>query len=128
MIEAVHENHVRVRCAHCDEVRDHAFADLHVAVLSTTSATVALPACTCGSVEYLIRTPRPAPADLASASHRHHLLVDHLHAELVRAKRVARTNHDATEVCPPVPEEVLAHWFPPGLSLRANGTEEANTP
>ena len=117
MIESIQEQHTVVRCAICEQPRDLRLEGLQVKTLDATTAVVALPSCACGAVEYLVRAVRPEHPEPGSQSHRHQLLVDHLHAELVRTQRISADSKDARKVCPPVSPDVLARWFPDGLSV-----------
>jgi hypothetical protein len=120
MIESIEDERIGVRCAECNQRRDVRLRGLEVRTLDSSTAIVALPTCRCGAFEFLVRATRPAPVAPGGMSHRHQLLVDHLHAELVRGGRVARESKDAEKVCPPVPAAELEHWFPSGLSLSAS--------
>ncbi|MBE7449151.1 MAG: hypothetical protein HS111_09715 [Kofleriaceae bacterium] len=117
MIEFMDDDRIGVRCAMCNEARDVRLQGVEVRTLSSVTAIVALPSCACGAIEFLVRAPRVATEILGGDTHRHQLLVDHLHATLARRGRVARDSKDAEKVCPPVPDAVLARWFPDGLKL-----------
>ena len=124
MIESIQEEQIVARCAACEKTRDVSLTGLVVQTLDRTTAIVALPPCGCGAVEYLIRAERPEHPDPGSEGHRHQLLVDHLHAELVRRERVAPASIKAGQICEPVAPAMLARWFPDGLCLRGDRAEE----
>ena len=122
MIESMEDERIHVRCAECNERRDVRLRGLEVRTLDSSTAIVAMPTCRCGAVEFLVRASRPAPPEPGSMSHRHQLLVDHLHAELVQAGRITRDSKDAEKVCPPVPAAELERWFAGRLSLEEEVT------
>lgn len=117
MIELIEGDRIGVRCGECREPRAVELRGIEVRTLSSAAAIVALPPCVCGAVEFLVRAARPEPEEPGGTTHRHQLLVDHLHATLARQGRVTRDSKDAEMVCPEVPRDVLARWFPTGLTL-----------
>jgi hypothetical protein len=117
MIEAIEALRISARCSMCKEVRDVELDALQVRTLDVATAIVALTPCPCGAVEFLVRAPRAEPQQPGNEDHRHHLLVDHLAAELVGRKQVAKGSKDAERICPAVEKDVLERWFPRGLRL-----------
>lgn len=124
MIESMSDDRIDVRCGECNEPRGVRLQAIDVRTLSSATAVVALPPCACGAVEFLVRAPRPEPEDQGGKTHRHQLLVDHLHATLARQGRFTRDSKDAEKVCPAVPDDVLARWFPKGLTLDGGDASE----
>ena len=121
MVEAMVGGEVVVRCAACEAARTLALDKLEARALGQM-AMIALPACACGAVEFLIRSDGAEHGQPESEGHRHQLLVDHLHAE-VAARGQAAASSDLRAVCKPVLPALLARWFPTGLCL-ADTAEE----
>lgn len=117
MVEYMEDQRIGVRCAMCAERRVVDLSGLLVRTLSSVTATVTLPPCNCGAVEFLVRAHRAASDGQGGDVRRHQLLVDHLHATLVRRAQVTNDSKDPEKVCPPVVDEVLKRWFPDGLKL-----------
>ncbi|KAB2911241.1 MAG: hypothetical protein F9K40_01190 [Kofleriaceae bacterium] len=117
MIESIEGDRIGVRCVECRESRAVELRGIEVRTLNSATAVVALPTCACGAVEFLVRAMRPEPEEPGGTTHRHQLLVDHLHATLARQGRVTPDSKDAEKVCPEVARDVLARWFPDGFSL-----------
>lgn len=122
MIESMEDERIGIRCAECHERRDMRLRGLEVRTLDSSTAVVAMPSCRCGAVEFLVRAARPEPEEPGGTTHRHQLLVDHLHATLARQGRVTRDSKDAEKVCPAVSDDVLAQWFPNGLVLASENS------
>mgnify|MGYP001599539336 FL=1 len=83
------------------------------------SNVVAMPGCTgCGSVEFLLRSPtgEDHPSQ-GSYGHRHKLLVDTLHAKLVKGGRLAQGLTPETAPIKEPPTAVMDRWFTDGLKL-----------
>jgi hypothetical protein len=99
----------------------------------TDATVVPLPACpTCRSTEFLLRSPdnEPAHPALGSFGHLHRMLVDEVHAELVKRKQVIPLLKDKQgrvdpKLAKPVAAEDVARWFPQGLKIEGRITEAA---
>jgi hypothetical protein len=96
---------------------------------------VPLPACpSCRSTEFLIRSPddeaaHPAPG---SFGHLHRLLVDQVHAELVKRKKVVPALKDKQgrvdpALAKPLSNDDVQRWFPTGLKIAVRDTETPST-
>lgn len=120
------------RCAKCDRENRVLLADLEVGLErddQVEDSVVPLPECpTCHSREFLLRSPaeeqeRPAQG---SAGYLHRLLVDELHAELVKKGHiVARLKDKMAEVFTrPIATEVKARFFDKGLKMPARAVEQ----
>ena len=80
---------------------------------------VAMPVCTvCGSAEFLLRSPDDEvhPSE-GSYGHKHKLLVDTLHAKLVKGGRLAQGLTAETAPIKEPPAAVMDRWFKDGLKL-----------
>jgi hypothetical protein len=124
------------RCGKCTAENRIALDSLEVGVArddQTDAHVVPLPACpTCRSREYLLRSPDGEPPHPAPGSfgHLHRLLVDAVHAELVKRKKVIPLLKDKQgrvdpKLAKPVPAEDAARWFPRGLKIEPRITEAA---
>ena len=97
----------------------------------TDPRVVPLPPCpACKSSEFLIRSTDGEPAHPAPGSfgHLHRLLVDQVHAELVKRKRVLPSLKDKqgvvqTGLAKPVAATELKRWFPSGMKIAVRETE-----
>ena len=124
------------RCGRCAAENRIALDTLEVGVArdeQTDASVVPLPACpTCRSTEFLLRSPNDEPAHPAPGSfgHLHRLLVDEMHAELVKRKKVIPLLKDNQgrvdpKLAKPVAVEELARWFPQGLKIEPRVAEAA---
>ena len=124
------------RCGRCAAENRIALDTLEVGVArdeQTDASVVPLPACpTCRSTEFLLRSPNDEPAHPAPGSfgHLHRLLVDEMHAELVKRKKVIPLLKDNQgrvdpKLAKPVAAEELARWFPQGLKIGPRVAEAA---
>ncbi|GAB4212031.1 MAG: hypothetical protein OHK0013_34290 [Sandaracinaceae bacterium] len=124
------------RCGKCAAENRIALDTLEVGVArdeQTDASVVPLPACpTCRSTEFLLRSPNDEPAHPAPGSfgHLHRLLVDEMHAELVKRKKVipllkANPGRVDPKLAKPVAAEELARWFPQGLKIEPRVAEAA---
>ena len=122
------------RCGRCAAENRIALDTLEVGVArdeQTDASVVPLPACpTCRSTEFLLRSPNDEPAHPAPGSfgHLHRLLVDEMHAELVKRKKVIPLLKDNQgrvdpKLAKPVAAEELARWFPQGLKIEPRVAE-----
>lgn len=122
------------RCGKCAAENRIALDTLEVGVArdeQTDASVVPLPACpTCRSTEFLLRSPNDEPAHPAPGSfgHLHRLLVDEMHAELVKRKKVIPLLKDNQgrvdpKLAKPVAAEELARWFPQGLKIEPRVAE-----
>jgi hypothetical protein len=135
-IYEVTDSEVVQRCGKCGTENRVALDALEVGVAreeQTDSSVVPLPACpTCRSSEFLFRSPdgeltHPAPG---SFGHLHRLLVDEVHAELVKRKKVIPLLKDKEgrvdpKLAKPVAAEERSRWFPQGLKIEPRLTEAA---
>lgn len=127
------------RCGKCAAENRIAIDSLEAGVARDEQAdphVVPLPACpTCRSTEFLIRSPdgeqgHPAPG---SFGHLHRMLVDQVHAELVKRKKVIgalkdkQGRVDATIARPVSPEDVQ-QWFSKGLKIELREVEQSLPP
>jgi len=109
-------------CIECGEVRAVAFDEIETGVGQGDqfdSGIVPLPECPkCGAREFLIRSAEgeehPSPG---SYGHLHRLLVDALHARLVKAERVVVGLDPKGVLLREPTEEVIGKWFKGGLVL-----------
>lgn len=136
---SIHEmtsTEVLQRCGKCAAENRIALDTLEVGVArdeQTDGSVVPLPACpTCRSTEFLLRSPNDEPAHPAPGSfgHLHRLLVDEMHAELVKRKKVIPLLKDNQgrvdpKLAKPVAAEELARWFPQGLKIEPRVAEAA---
>jgi len=120
------------RCAKCDRENRIALASIEVGVERDEQIeddVVPLPECpTCRSREFLLRSPpeeQEHPVQ-GTAGHLHRLLVDDLHAELVKKGRVvARLKDKTAEVFTrPIANEAKQRFFDKGLKLPARAVEQ----
>lgn len=116
------------RCASCDAENRIAMSDLEAGsggAEQVDARVIRLPPCAyCGSVEFLIRSEdtEAEHTALGSLGHRHRLLVDHLHAELVKGGRahaaLKQERSGAARRFGKAPAAAeLEKWFPNGLKL-----------
>ena len=136
---SIHEmtsTEVLQRCGKCAAENRIALDTLEVGVArdeQTDGSVVPLPACpTCRSTEFLLRSPNDEPAHPAPGSfgHLHRLLVDEMHAELVKRKKVIPLLKDNQgrvdpKLAKPVAAEELGRWFPQGLKIEPRIAEAA---
>ena len=136
---SVHEmnaTEVLQRCGKCAAENRIALDSLEVGVArddQTDATVVPLPECpTCRSTEFLLRSPDNEPAHSAPGSfgHLHRMLVDEVHAELVKRKKVIPLLQDKlgrvdAKLAKPVAAEDVARWFPLGLKIEARVSEAA---
>jgi hypothetical protein len=123
----IRETNVSQRCAHCDAVHCIEISSLEVGVAfgaQRDGRVVGLPPCArCGATEFLVRsTERTSSLRMAGSSgHLHRLLVDHLHAELVRRAQVAGSSNGTASsselLALPLREDERRRWFPHGLKI-----------
>lgn len=113
----VTNTHLTQRCATCEGVRELGFRDL--TPTNDEGDVLALPACSCGSVEFLVgaspdEPPHPSPG---SFGHRHRLVVD----ALVALVREATEEDDELPIADALSEQLgddaVQKWFPEGLKL-----------
>jgi hypothetical protein len=133
-IQEITSTEVVQRCAKCDHENRIALDDLEVGlergVDQVEDSIVPLPECpTCHSREFLVRSPadeQEYPGPQNSAGHLHRLIVDELHAELVKKGRVVeRLRKDADKVLTrPIATETRATFFKQGLKLPAPAVEQ----
>ncbi len=135
-IHELNTSDVLQRCGKCAAENRIVLDSLEVGVArddQTDAGVVPLPACpTCRSTEFLLRSPDNEPAHPAPGSfgHLHRMLVDEVHAELVKRKKVIPLLKDKQGVVDPklarpVAAEDVARWFPKGLKIEARLSEAA---
>jgi len=135
-IHEMNATEVLQRCGKCAAENRITLDSLEVGVArddQTDAAVVPLPACpTCRSTEFLLRSRDDEPVHPAPGSfgHLHRMLVDEVHAELVKRKRVIPSLKDKqgrvdAQLAKPVVAEDVARWFPQGLKIEARLTEAA---
>ncbi len=120
------------RCAKCDAENRVVLADLEVGIErddQVEDSIVPLPECpTCHSREFLLRSPvdEQEQAAQGGAGHLHRLLVDELHAELVKKGRVvAKLKGRADKVLTrPIAAETKRRFFDEGFKLPARALEQ----
>lgn len=123
-IREIRDTNIDQECAKCGALHTLAFSALEVGVVRDTQANsklIPLPACaTCGATEFLMRSPdaavHPAPG---SYGHMHSVLVDELHAKLVKANRIANGIDSKTVTLKEPSAETIGRYFPGGLKLAA---------
>ena len=127
------------RCGRCSAENRIAMGVLKVGVAheaQTDPRTIPLPACpTCASTEFLIRSPDDEPEYPAPGAfgHLHRLLVDELHAELVKADKVIPALLDSLgradqTLARPVAKVTRDRWFPTGMKIERPTVEAALQP
>jgi len=135
-IHELNTTDVLQRCGKCAAENRITLDSLEVGVArddQTDAGVVPLPACpTCRSTEFLLRSPDNEPAHPAPGSfgHLHRMLVDEVHAELVKRKKVIPLLKDKQgavdpKLAKPVAAEDVARWFPQGLKIEARLSEAA---
>lgn len=135
-IYEVTDSEVVQRCGKCGTENRLALDALEVGVAREEQmdpSVVPLPACpTCRSSEFLFRSPDVEPTHPAPGSfgHLHRLLVDEVHAELVKRKKVIPLLKDKEgrvdpKLAKPVAAEERSRWFPQGLKIEPRLTEAA---
>ena len=135
-IHELNTTDVLQRCGKCAAENRITLDSLEVGAArdgQTDAGVVPLPACpTCRSTEFLLRSPDNEPAHPAPGSfgHLHRMLVDEVHAELVKRKKVIPLLKDKQGVVDPklarpVAAEDVARWFPQGLKIEARLSEAA---
>ncbi|WP_223643767.1 hypothetical protein [Corallococcus sp. EGB] len=133
-IREVTDTDVVQQCGHCGASTRVQIDALEVGVArddQTDASVVPLPACpTCRSTEFLLRSPEDEPPHPAPGSfgHLHRLLVDEVHAALVKRKKVIPLLKDKQgrvdpKLAKPVAAEELARWFPRGLKIEPRVAE-----
>jgi hypothetical protein len=129
-LHEVTEDTVVQRCANCKRDNRIAIASLTVGVEHgehRDESLITLPVCPgCSSVEVLRRSAddegdHPAPGTFG---HLHRMLVDHLHAELVRRAQVAPAvrkadGRSAPVLARPLTADAIERWFPRGMKLES---------
>lgn len=134
-IHEVTDTDVLQRCAGCGDERRVLIDDLEVGVAREDQVDpllVPMPPCAaCGSSEFLVRAPdnEPEYPSPGAFGHLHRMLVDHLHAELVRRDRVVASLRDQegrapTLLAKPLTTETRTRWFPRGMKVEAPAKEQ----
>jgi hypothetical protein len=127
------------RCAKCDAENRIVIDSLEAGVARDDQAdprVVALPPCpTCKSTEFLIRSPDDEPMypTPGSFGHLHRMLVDQVHAELVKRKKIIEALKDKqgrvdASLARPVSDEDARRWFSKGFKIELRDTEQPAPP
>jgi hypothetical protein len=127
------------RCGKCNAENRIPVTGIEVGIAheaQTDARTIPLPACpTCGSSEFLIRSPDDEPEYPAPGTfgHLHRMLVDDLHAELVKADKVIPAlldslGHADPTLARPVEQAARDRWFPSGMKVGASAVEAVSVP
>ncbi len=138
-IHEMNATEVLQRCSKCNAENRIVIDSLEAGVArddQTDARIVPLPACpTCRSTEFLIRSPddeqaHPAPG---SFGHLHRMLVDQVHAELIKRKKVIGALKDKqgrvdSSVARPVSSDDVQRWFSGGLKIELRETEQPAPP
>lgn len=131
-IQELTDTEIIQRCAKCDRENRIALSDVQVGLErdeQVDDSVVPLPECSaCHAREFLLRSPQDEqqyPTTEGSAGHLHRLIVDELHAELVKKGRViARLKSKADSVLTrPIASETRTTFFRQGLKLPARAVE-----
>lgn len=131
-IQEITSTEVVQRCAKCDRENRIALSSIDVGIErddQVDESVIPLPECpTCHAREFLLRSPAdeqeyPGPQDSPGRLHR--LIVDELHAELVKKGRVIeRLKRDVGKVLTrPIATEARASLFKDGLKLPTRAVE-----
>jgi hypothetical protein len=132
-ILAITETGLTQRCAKCSSSHELTFESLDASVESDqlSSGVFALPACTCGSSEFLIHSPKdeseyPAPG---SFGHLHRLAVDALLDVLgERPNDTALTDSLLNRINTRLGSTVVAEYFPEGIKLDPQSSSSIEPP
>lgn len=138
-IHEVTESDVLQRCAGCGDEHRVPIDALEVGVARDDQVDpflVPMPPCAvCGSTEFLVRAPdnEPEYPSPGSFGHLHRMLIDHLHAELVRRDKVVAPLRDSERRAPaslgrPLTTEARERWFPRGMRIDAPAREQPAVP
>ena len=131
-IQEITDTELVQRCAGCDRENRVALANLAVGVArddQVEDGVVPLTECpTCRSREFLVRSPASEQAhpSQGSSGHLHRLMVDELHSQLVKKRRVVERLVGKAEqiLTKPIAAEVRARFFDKGLKLPVRAVEE----
>jgi hypothetical protein len=111
-------------CANCDKNISLSMSNVSVGVSADEDyiddSVIRLPRCPdCGSVEFLFRSPENEPefSSPGSHAHLHRLLVDLLHAKLVKQGNVQEGLDPKKVKTRPPDKETISRWFKEGLVL-----------
>ncbi|MCP4673958.1 MAG: hypothetical protein GY854_00245 [Deltaproteobacteria bacterium] len=117
------EDRLDQKCAKCGHVHQLPLDDLVAGVNREgqgAAQVISLPSCTeCGAKEFLVRSPDDEPEHSSPGCyvHRHRLLVDNVHANLMKRGQVAE-GFDPKSIRPRKGfSNKLKKWFPKGLKL-----------
>lgn len=131
-IQEITDTELVQRCAKCDCENWIALAELAVGIQrddQVEDGVVPLPECpACHSREFLLRSPvdEVEHPSKGSLGHLHRLLVDELHAELVKSGRVVERLKNKTDkvVTRPIAAAARATLFKDGLKLPPRAVEK----
>ena len=138
-IHEVTDTDVLQRCAGCGDEHRVLIDDLEVGVARDDQVDpllVPMPPCAaCGSSEFLARAPdnEPEYPSPGAFGHLHRMLVDHLHAELIRRDKVVaplldQEGHAPAALAKPLTTETRERWFSRGMRIDAPARERPASP
>jgi hypothetical protein len=138
-ISEVTDTDVFQHCDACGDERRVLLDALTVGVAHEDRAdgrVVPMPPCpVCGATEFLVRVPdnEPEHPSPGSFGHRHRMLVDHLHAELVGQDKVVaplldQEGHAPASLARPLTTEAKDRWFARGMKIDAPVREQPAAP
>ena len=122
-IREIRTDDLDVECAKCGIITAVADNSIEVGVVRESNINpnlVKLPVCaTCGSVEFLMRSPDTEEEHPSQGSfgHKHKLLTDKLHAKLVQKGKIANGLQVGDVPTKEPPAAVMDKWFTDGLKL-----------
>lgn len=116
------DTHVVQHCAGCSTTRELPLQGLFSMEDSQSleNGVLSLPACVCGSTEFLIRAPDDEPPHPApgSTGHLHRMVVDALVDEVrERLKGDRTTKRFVVAMSARIGSEVASRWFPGGIKI-----------
>ena len=128
-------DHIRQLCTACQGRREVPFDDLGFTGEPDGPDTgiLAIPPCSCGATEFLVRAPADEPAHPVAGSfgHLHRLLVDAL-VDALRARSVVPETDVLAAVNDNLGSDARETWFPNGLQAEpltaSNDAGDGDTP
>ncbi len=115
---------IKQECIPCGDTHDVPFTAFFVGVKregQISGNLMQLPPCpVCGAVEFLVVSAdgEPQHPSLGSYGHKHRLLVDRLHGQMLRAGRLLKELDATTLPIRDPSDEAIQRWFPNGLELQ----------
>jgi len=123
-VSEIFADRIEQECIPCGDIHDVLFTAFTVGVKRETQINgkfMQLPPCpVCGAVEFLVASPDDEPEypSQGSFGHKHKLLVDKLHGQMVRAGRLLNELDPATLLNKEPTDETMQQWFPGGMKLQ----------